>query len=311
MAEIALASGSVPNRSAARRRRDRTEALAAWRLAGPATALLFLLLLGPTAAVVVISVTDWQLGASSIHWSGLQNYRELVADRVFWRSLLNTLLYVGITVPGSVLLGLGAALLIESDRSLRGFYRTAYFLPVTATMIAMSVVWEFLLNPSVGLLELAGGVLGFPDVQWLKSPVMALPTLCMIGIWQMLGLNMVLFMAGLKSIPRDLYEAADVDGADGAWERFRTVTWPMLGPATMFASVVTAIRSFQVFDTVAVLTQGGPNKATEVLLYTMYTEGFSFFRTGYASAITVVFLVVVLGLTLLQAWLAERRTHYA
>ncbi len=140
---------------------------------------------------------------------------------------------------------------------------------------------------------------------------MALPTLCMIGIWQMLGLNMVLFMAGLKSIPRDLYEAADVDGADSAWERFRTVTWPMLGPATMFASVVTAIRSFQVFDTVAVLTQGGPNKATEVLLYTMYTEGFSFFRTGYASAITVVFLVVVLSLTLLQAWLAERRTHYA
>jgi multiple sugar transport system permease protein len=132
-----------------------------------------------------------------------------------------------------------------------------------------------------------------------------------IGIWQMVGLNMVLFMAGLKSIPPDLYEAADVDGADSAWERFRTVTWPMLGPATVFVGVISAIRSFQVFDTVAILTQGGPNKATEVLLHTMYTEGFSFFRTGYASAITVVFLIIVFALTILQAWFSERRVHYS
>jgi len=122
---------------------------------------------------------------------------------------------------------------------------------------------------------------------------------------------MVLFMAGLKTIPGELYEAAELDGASSAWERFRCVTWPMLGPATLFVTVVSGVRSFQVFDTVEVLTKGGPNKATEVLLYTMYTEAFNFFRTGYGAAITVVFLVIVLALTLLQVKLGERRTHYS
>ncbi len=311
MAEAGTWSVSSAARSPAQARRERIEAVAAWRLAGPAALLLFLLLLGPSLAVVVISFTDWQLGVSRINFNGLHNYQDLIADRVFWRSLVNTLFYVGVTVPGSVLLGLGAAILIESDRSLRGFYRTAYFLPVTATIAAMALVWEFLFHPSIGPVNLVLELFGFPENDWLKNPNTALPVLCVIGIWQLLGLNMVLFMAGLKSIPQDLYEAADVDGADSAWERFRTVTWPMLGPATMFVGVISAIRSFQVFDTVAILTQGGPNKATEVLLYTMYTEGFSFFRTGYASAITVVFLIVVFALTLLQAWFSERRTHFS
>jgi multiple sugar transport system permease protein len=291
--------------------RDRIEAMAAWRLAGPAAFLLILLLLGPSAAVIVISFTDWQLGVSTIEWNGVANYVQLFGDSVFWRSLGNTLFYVGIVVPGSVFLGLGAAMLIESDRTFRGIYRTAYFLPVTATIAAMALVWEFLFHPSIGPVNLVLEQFGFREIDWLKEPETALPVLCVIGIWQMVGLNMVLFMAGLKSIPPDLYEAADVDGADSAWERFRTVTWPMLGPATVFVGVISAIRSFQVFDTVAILTQGGPNKATEVLLHTMYTEGFSFFRTGYASAITVVFLIIVFALTILQAWFSERRVHYS
>jgi multiple sugar transport system permease protein len=152
--------------------------------------------------------------------------------------------------------------------------------------------------------------IGIQGGDWLKNPSRALFTLAGIGIWQSAGLNMVLFMAGLKSIPADLYEAAEIDGAASAWERFRCVTWPMLGPATLFVTVVSGIRSFQVFDTVEVLTKGGPNKSTEVLLYTMYTEAFNFFRTGYGAAITVVFLVVVLALTLLQVKAGEKRTHY-
>jgi multiple sugar transport system permease protein len=269
---------------------DIAEARAGWVLAAPAMGLLFLLLLGPSLAVIVLSLTDWQLGAPSLAFIGLANYEQMFADRVFWQSFTNTIVYCLVVVPGSVLLGLVLALLIELAPAGRAFYRAAYFLPVTSTLIAMAVVWEFLLHPSVGLINLA-----------LES----------VGLWQSLGLNMVLFMAGLKAIPADLYEAAEIDGAGGAWDRFRTVTWPMLGPTTLFVAVVSGIRCFQVFDTVEVLTKGGPNKATEVLIYTMYTEGFGFFRTGYASAITVVFVVVVLTLTLLQVRLGEKRTHYA
>lgn len=286
------------------------ETLAGWSLATPATIALVVLLIGPAAAVLVLSATDWQFGAPSFNWIGLGNYAELWTDRVFWRSLTNTLVYVGVVVPASVAFGLGAALLIEASTSLRAFYRAAYFLPVTATLIAMAIVWQFLLHPSVGLVNLALEQVGIRGLDWLKNPSTALATLCVIGIWQAMGLNMVLFMAGLTAIPRDLYDAADIDGADGAWERFRRITWPMLGPATMFVVVITAIRSFQVFDTVAVLTEGGPNKHTEVLLYTMYQEGFSFFRSGYASALTVVFLVFVLMLTLIQAKALDHRVHY-
>lgn len=288
-----------------------TERRAAFALISPAVALFFVLLAGPTVAVVALSVTDWQLGASSFSFVGIDNYLQLFSDRVFWKSFSNTFVYCIVVVPGSVFLGLGLALLIESVSIGRGFYRAAFFLPVTSTLIAMAVVWEFLLHPSVGLINVTMEAVGMSPVDWLKNPRTALFTLAAIGIWQSAGLNMVLFMAGLKAIPADLYEAAEIDGASSAWERFRIVTWPMLGPATLFVTVVSGIRSFQVFDTVEVLTKGGPNKSTEVLLYTMYTEAFNFFRTGYGAAITVVFLVVVLGLTLLQVRVGEKRTHYS
>jgi multiple sugar transport system permease protein len=308
MAE-ALAAGRLLD--AAKRRRRRSEAWAAWGLAGPATFLLFLLLLGPTAAVVALSTTDWQLGAKSMRFVGLGNYAEMFADRIFRQSLANTLLYVAITVPVSVGLGLGAAMLIEARTSLQKFYRTVYFLPVTATLIAMAVVWEFLFHPNVGLVNLLLKTVGITGTHWLNNPTTALYALCAIGIWQSLGFTTVLFLAGLKSVPRDLYDAAAVDGAHGSWERFRRVTWPMLGPTLMFVLVIMGIRSFQVFDTVAVLTSGGPAKSTEVLLYTMYTESFHYFRTGYGSAITVVFLAFVLSLTLLQVRFLDRRVHYS
>lgn len=308
MAE-ALAAGRPLD--TAQRRRRRSETWVAWGLAGPATFLLFLLLLGPTVAVVVLSATDWQLGAKTLRFVGLGNYAELFADRVFRQSLGNTLLYVAITVPASVGLGLGAAMLIEARTSLQAFYRTVYFLPVTATLIAMAVVWEFLFHPNVGLVNLLLKLVGITGTHWLNNPATALYALCAIGIWQSLGFTTVLFLAGLKSVPHDLYDAAAVDGADTAWERFRRVTWPMLGPTLMFVLVIMGIRSFQVFDTVAVLTAGGPAKSTEVLLYTMYTESFHYFRTGYGSAITVVFLLFVLTLTLIQVRFLDRRVHYA
>jgi multiple sugar transport system permease protein len=288
----------------------RIEAAAGWFLAGPAILFMWAMLLGPAVTVVILAFTDWTFGMPTIGWAGFDNFIELMRDRVFWTSLVNTVIYVVVVVPGSVALGLAVALLVDAGLSGRRFYSAVYFLPVTATMLATALAWEFAFHPTVGLVNQALKLVGVPAVDWLKNGQTALYALAAIGIWQAVGLNMVLFLAGLRAIPRDLYDAAAVDGADSAWETFRRVTWPMLGPATMFVVTITAIRSFQVFDTIQVLTDGGPNKATSVLLYQIYQEGFAFLRSAYASAITVVFLLFTVSLTLMQAWLLDKRTHY-
>ena len=279
-------------------------------LVAPATFLIFLLLIGPVIAVIGMSFTDYQLGETTLNFIGLDNYREIIESDVFWKSLANTLIYVAVVVPVSVFLGLGIALLIESCAIGKAFYRAVYFLPVMATLIAMAIVWSVVLNPDFGLLNLALRLVGIDGYNWLNDPGTALLTICGIGVWQALGFNMVLFMAGLGAIPRDLYDAAEIDGAASAFDRFRTVTWPLLGPVTMFVVVITGIRSFQVFDTVHVLTKGGPNKATEVLIYSVYAEGFEFFRSAYAATLVVVFLIFVMALTVIKARVIERRVHY-
>ncbi len=283
---------------------------AGWTMSAPALFLMLLLLIGPVLAVVAMSFTDYQLGAAGFAWIGFDNYAALAGDRVFWTSLVNTLVYVAIVVPTSVALGLGAALLIEAGGSFRAFYRAVFFIPVMATLIAMAISWEFMLHPQFGLINLALKSVGLSGGNWLQDTRYVLPVLAGIGVWQLFGFNMVLFLAGLKSIPRSLYEAGEMDGVASAWGRFRLVTWPLLGPVSLFVTVISGIRSFQVFDTVHVLTKGGPTKHSEVLLYTMYAEGFEFFRSGHAAAIAVVFLLFVLALTLLKTWAIERQVHY-
>lgn len=280
-------------------------------LLAPATLLIIVLLVAPVAVVAVMSLTDWQFGANTLDWVGLANYRELLTDTVFRKSISNTLVYLVVVTVGSMTIGLGAALLIESDTQLRAFYRTAFFMPVASTVIAMAVVWQFLLHPNVGLVNQALGLAGLEPRNWLNDSGLALYSLTAIGIWQMSGLALVLFLAGLKSIPQDIRDAAALDGIEHPLDRFRRITWPLLGPTTLFVVTVCAIRALQVFDTVHVLTKGGPNKATEVLLHTIYSEGFSFFRMGYASAMTVVFIAGIFFLTQLQHATMERKTHYS
>jgi multiple sugar transport system permease protein len=163
----------------------------------------------------------------------------------------------------------------------------------------------------MGLVNQAFAALGLPTANWLRDERTVLPVLAFIGIWQNLGFAMVLFLAGLKAIPPDLYQAADIDGADGWFDRLSTVTLPLLGPVTMFVLVVVAIRAFEVFDSIAILTRGGPGGASEVLLYTLYRESFEYLRTGYGAAVTVVFLGIIVTLTLVQVGLMERRVHYS
>ncbi len=286
------------------------EARAGWLLTLPAALAFILLLLLPTLAATALAFSDYELGAWPPAWIGLENFRELWADRGFRRSFANTLVYVGLVAPASVLLGLGLALLIESQARGRAAFRAVFFLPVVSLTVAMAAAWQYLLHPTIGPVNAALRALGIAGPAWLSSSDWVLVSLSAIGVWEGAGFNMVLFLAGLTAIPRELREAAAVDGASSAWERFRLVTWPLLGPTTLFVVTITLIRSVRVFDTVAVLTRGGPNKASEVLLWTMYTEGFTYLRLGYSAAITLVFLAIVLSLMWVQARVLDRRVHY-
>ncbi len=288
----------------------RAEAAAGYALAAPAFLLIVLLVLVPTLGIFVIAVTDWQFGERSLDFVGVRNFVDLFGDATFRAAFFNTMAYVAVTVPGTTILGLAIALLIESGRSLRAFYRAAHFLPVMATLAAMAIAWEALLHPTIGLVNQVLGDLGLARPNWLRDTSLVLPTLMVIGIWQQLGLAMVLFLAGLKAIPQDLYDAADVDGADGWLDRLTTVTLPMLGPVTMFVTIIMALRAFEVFDTVRILTHGGPGNASETLLHTLYVESFEYLRTGYGAAVTLVFLLIVIGLTLVQAHVMDKRVHY-
>ncbi|SFT84814.1 carbohydrate ABC transporter permease [Paraburkholderia aspalathi] len=292
------------------RRRCTGEALVAWTLAGPALLLLIVLCFLPVLAVLIIAFTDWQFGAGTLSFVGLSNFREIFADDQFRASLANTAIYVMIVVPGTVTLGLAIALLIESGKSLRAFYRAVHFLPFMATLAAMAIAWEALLHPTIGLVNQSLSSLGLPTANWLRDENTVLPVLAIIGIWQNLGFAMVLFLAGLKSIPQDLYDAADIDGADRWLDRLRTVTLPMLGPVSMFVVIIVALRAFETFDTVQILTQGGPGYASSTLLFMLYRESFEYLRTGYGAAVSVVFLLIVVALSLIQARVMDKRVHY-
>ena len=310
MSDIAQTFSPVMTaREAANAARKREERLA-WKLMAPAVSLVLLFILLPTLAVFYLSFTNFELGYTDYKFVGLENYIELFKDRTFRISLQNTALYTLIVTPLSVFLGLGAALLIESETRGKAFFRTVYFLPVASLLVAMATVWQYLLHPTMGPVNAMLGLLGIDGPNWLGSSSTVLPSLAMIGIWQSVGFNMVLFLAGLTAIPRELYAAAEMDGAKSAWERFRLVTWPLLGPTTLFVLTISVINSVKVFESVKTLTQGGPNKASEVLLHTIYQEGFVFLRVGYASAMTVIFLMVLIVMMLLQYRVLDRRVHY-
>ena len=290
------------------------EALSDLWLVGPATLAMLILIFLPAAIVGVLSFTDYLFGASTFNWVGIGNYATLLTDKIGRRAVVNTLIYVAVVMPTSIVLSLIVAVGVHAvgDWSIRtaNFLRTAYFMPVVATLVAMATVWQMLLHPSLGLVNQVLGQIGLPGQEWLSDRELVLYTLAVIGIWETVGYNMVLFLAGLAAIPRHLYDAAKIDGANRGWEKFWTVTWPMLGPTTLFVMVVTATRSFRVFETVATLTDGGPGFASDVLVFAMYREGFVYFKAGYSGAITMVFFFFVLALTLTQLRILEKWVHY-
>jgi len=310
MADVTAMPSPVLAPHAARTKTANHEAHAAWLLSLPAIVLCFVFIILPVVAVITLGFTNFELGYAGFQFVGFENYAELLSDRTFRQSLGNTLLYAAIVTPISIFMALGLAMLIEAEGIGRSFFRTAYFLPVASLLVAMATVWQYLFHPSIGPINAMLAQIGIAGPNWLGASSSVLYSLAIIGIWQSVGFNLVLFLAGLTAIPRDLYAAAQVDGASSAWDRFRLVTWPMLGPTTLFVTTISVISSVKVFETVKTLTEGGPNKASEVLLFTIYQEGFVYLRVGYASAMTVVFLAILVVLMVVQYRIQDRQVHY-
>jgi len=303
------------------------QARTAWGLTAPALTLMVLILLVPVIVAGVLSFSNYSLGNPGFDWVGFKNYDRLFTRSTYEKMFIATFTYVVTVVPISVGLGLGAALLVQSLGRIGDIYKTIYFLPVMATLLAMAIVWEFMLHPTIGMvnhtLEMTCGTWvealpffangcaeGFP--LWLGDKHYAIWVVCFIGIWQGFGFNMVLYLAGLTSVHRELYHAAEMDGARSAWERFRLVTWPALGPTTVFVVTISCIRAFQVFDMIEAFWPqgGGPSKSAYVMMFAIYEKGIQQNLLGIASAITMLFLLFVMFLTLIQRWLVERKVHY-
>jgi len=284
---------------------------AAWVFLGPALGLIAVFFLLPILAGLLLSLTDFDIYAisdpQSARFVGLRNYQQLLGGSEFWQALRNTLYFVGVGGPLTVAVSLGAALLLSAPRlRLRSLFRTIYFAPVVTTLVAVAIVWRYLYHPHYGLLNYWLGAIGLGPIDWLGDPRWAMPGIILLAVWKGFGYNMLIFVAGLQSIPEERYEAAAVDGAS-AWQRFRAVTLPGLGPVFLFIAVTTMIGYFQLFAEPYVMTQGGPLGATRSLVLFMYEEGFRWWRLGTAAAIAVLLLLITLVATLIQLRLQAGR----
>jgi len=287
------------------------ETRAGWLFTAPALALIGVFFFVPVIGGLLLSLTDFDIYAigdpHAVRVVGLANYGQLLNQPLFWKALGNTFYFVALGGPLSVLASLSAALLV-SQRRVRfpGLFRSIFFMPVVTTLVAVAIVWRYLYHPQYGLVNAGLALLHLPAVDWLGDPRWAMPAIIVMTVWKNFGYNMLIFVAGLQSIPEELYEAAALDGA-GAWSRFVHVTLPGLAPTFLFVGVTTMLGMFQMFSEPYVMTQGGPLKATTTIVLLMYEEGFRWWRLGLAAAIAFVLFVIMLLGTLLQMRLQRDR----
>jgi len=286
-------------------------ARAGFWFAAPALALLGVFFFLPIAAALGLSFTDFDIYALGnpelLRFVGLENYERLLRSSRFWTAVRNTLTFCAVAGPLSVAASLGAALLVHSRLvRLKGFFRTAFFLPAVTTLVAVAATWRYLYHPRHGLVDRALGLLGVEPIDWLGDPRWAMPAIILLAVWKNFGFNMVILLAGLQSIPASLYEAARIDGA-GTGRQLRHVTLPMLGPTLLFVILMTAIGYLQLFAEPYVMTGGGPSDATLSIVLLMYEEGFRWWNLGHASAIAFVLFILILAATLLPLALGRRR----
>jgi multiple sugar transport system permease protein len=283
---------------------------AGWLFIAPAITLIAVFFFLPVGASLLLSITDFDLYAvanpSNVRIVGTRNYTDLLQNPTFWLALKNTFYFALIGGPLTVATSLGAALLVNAKAvRFKTFFRTVYFLPFVTTLVAVAIVWRYLYHPQYGFLNYALGAVGIHPIDWLGDPRWAMPAIILLAVWKNFGYNMLIFIAGLQSVPEDLYEAAALDGA-GAVRQFWHVTLPNLAPTFFFVGVVTMIGYFQLFAEPYVMTTGGPLGATTSLVLFMYEEGFRWWRLGVAASIAFLLFLIILVWTAIQLRLERR-----
>jgi len=281
----------------------------AWLFLAPTLVGLAVLSAGPIIAALGISLTKWDL-LTAPKFFGLDNFVALLSDKRFQTALRNTVFFTVTSVPIGLTIGLGLALAL--NQRIRGisWIRTAYFLPVVTSTVAIALVWSWIYSPDSGPLNGVLGFFGLPAQRWISDPFWAMPSIVAMSVWQGLGVTVIIFLAGLQGIPEEYYDAASVDGA-GAWARFRSVTLPLLTPSIFFTGILALIDSFQVFYQVYVLARPGkPTDATVTLVYTIYENGFQNFKMGYAAAAAWLLFLIVAILTFVYFRLQNRWVPY-
>ncbi|MCE8029047.1 sugar ABC transporter permease [Halomonas daqingensis] len=275
----------------------------------PAAVLLGTFAYLPTVSTLINSFFLPGFRGAPPEFVGLENYAMLVEDRTFWRVARNNLIYALGTIPTSIALALGMALFVNARLPGRGFVRMAYFTPTILPMIAAANIWMFFYAPQIGLFNKLLGALGLSGVNWLGDPSVALTSVIVMTVWKEAGFFMIFYLAALQSIPPELKEASDLEGTS-RWSFFWRVTFPLLMPTTLFVLINALINAVRVVDHLFILTKGGPNNATNLLLYYVYENAFSFFDRTYAATITVVILLVLAVVATLKFTVIDRRTHY-
>lgn len=285
--------------------------LAGWIFAAPALIVISVFFGLPVLSALALSLTDFDLYAladpHNLRFAGLGNYIDLLQTPMFWKALGNTAYFVVLGVPLSIALSLGAALLLNAPAArFKALFRTALFAPVVTTLVAVAVIWRYLFHTRYGLVNWGLGHLGINPVDWLGDPRWAMPTIIGFAVWKNFGYNMVILLAGLQAIPKDLYEAARIDGAS-RWRQFLHITLPMLGPVLLVVGVITVSGYFQLFAEPYVMTRGDPLQSTVSVLYFMFEEGFKWWNLGRASAVAFLLFVIILAVTTLMLRFGKRR----
>ncbi|SFD55060.1 multiple sugar transport system permease protein [Paenibacillus catalpae] len=283
------------------------ETLAGLLFVSPMLIGVFVLVLLPIVATIVLSFADWNFvqGWKGIDWVGFGNFEKLFHDDQFLRSVRNNFVFL-LAVPVYMLISMVLAVLIDRHVYLKSYFKVAYFMPYISSIVAVAIVWQVLFQPSYGPINQVLHTLGFSNPpKWIADPHYALISIMMIVVWTSIGFNMIIYTAGLQSIPKDLYEAADIDGANG-WTKFARITFPLLSPTSFFLLVTGVIATFKVFDIIAVMTQGGPIGSTSLMVWYLYDTAFVNLKVGYASSIAVMLFVFVLLITFGQ-WITQKK----
>lgn len=275
----------------------------------PAVLVVLAVIVFPWLFTLWMSLFDWKIG-SKAQFVGLANYGELATNTRFLTAIAHTLVFTALAVIAPLMLGTAAALVFHQKFAGRGFWRGAFVLPMMATPVAIALVWVMMFHPQQGVLNYLLSLVGMPPSEWVYSPLLAIPCLVLVDIWQWTPLVMLIVLGGLASLPTDPFEAAYMEGAT-RWQTLRYVTLPLLMPFIMVAAVVRLIDALKTFDTIYVITQGGPGTASETINLYLYLQAFSFYQIGKASSVVVVFFVLVVGLSLLLFWLKERSKYDA